>query len=71
MGNKKGCLMEVKDDVNQLYVLRLWRGQATGLRRATLKEVESGQTHHFVSMAALLAYLENGEDLSATVSKKT
>ena len=62
--------MEVKDDVNRVYVLRLWRGQATGLRRATLKEVESGQTHHFVSMAALLAYLENDEDVSTSMVTK-
>lgn len=53
--------MEVRNDVNEVYVLRLWRGQATGRYRVTLKEVDSGETRHFVSLAALLAYLAGKE----------
>lgn len=54
--------MEVQHDVNEAYLLRLWRGQATGRCRVTLTDVDSGKTRHFVSVAALLAYLENRKD---------
>jgi hypothetical protein len=50
--------MEGKNDLNQLYVLRIWRGQATGALRITLKAVESGETHHFASMEAFSKFIK-------------
>jgi len=50
--------MEDKNDLNQLYVLRVWRGQATGALRITLRTVTSGKTHHFASMEAFINFIE-------------
>ncbi len=51
--------MEGKNDLNQLYVLRVWRGQATGALRLTLKAVDSGEVHHFVDGTAVITFLES------------
>ena len=50
--------MEDKNDLNQVYVLRIWQGQTTGSFRFTLKAVESGETHHFVDGTAVTTFLE-------------
>ncbi len=63
--------MEDKNGLNQLYVLRLWRGPATGMVRITLKDVARGGTRHFVSLEALLAYLENENGVSVSKVFKT
>lgn len=51
-------MMEDKNDLNKVYVLRVWRGQATGALRLTLKAVDSGEVHHFVDGTAVTTFLE-------------
>ncbi|MBK8906156.1 MAG: hypothetical protein IPM53_33565 [Anaerolineaceae bacterium] len=44
--------------MTHIYVLRIWRGQATGALRITLKAVASGDVHHFVDGTAVTDFLE-------------
>lgn len=45
--------------MNQQYILRIWRGQATGALRISLKAVASGELHHFVNGTAVISFLES------------